>query len=142
MWGPGTRRDASVRALILSVLVATGLTFGGRESFGQRPSRPNILLLFADDQRADTIAAWGNPHIRTPNLDRLARRGASFRGNSCFGSNSGAVCVPSRAMLMSGGPWLAVPPAPPAGGLLPGRLRGAASRTFPPGKGPNGGGAV
>ena len=35
------------------------------------PRRPNVLVLFADDQRADTIAAWGNPHIRTPNLDRL-----------------------------------------------------------------------
>jgi hypothetical protein len=55
MRNPGSRRDASVRALIVSVLVATGLGFGGRESFGQRPSQPNTLLLFADDQRADTI---------------------------------------------------------------------------------------
>ena len=31
--------------------------------------RPNILFLFADDQRADTIAAHGNPAIKTPNLD-------------------------------------------------------------------------
>ena len=52
---------ASVRALIISVLVATGLGLGGRESFGQRPSRPNILLLFADDQRADTIGGVGQP---------------------------------------------------------------------------------
>ena len=64
--------------------------------------RPNILFLFADDQRADTIGAWGNPHIRTPHLDRLVARGFSFRGNYCFGGNSGAVCIPSRAMLMSG----------------------------------------
>ena len=34
-------------------------------------SKPNILLIFADDQRADTIAALGNPVIKTPNLDRL-----------------------------------------------------------------------
>ncbi|MGB4710766.1 MAG: hypothetical protein WBH28_20000, partial [Fuerstiella sp.] len=34
--------------------------------------RPNIIFLFADDQRADTIGAHGNPHIQTPNLDRLA----------------------------------------------------------------------
>jgi arylsulfatase A-like enzyme len=70
--------------------------------------RPNILLLFADDQRADTIAAWGNPHIQTPNLDGLVARGFSFRRNYCFGSNSGAVCVPSRAMLMSGRTWFHV----------------------------------
>ena len=37
--------------------------------------KPNILFIFADDQRADTIAALGNPIIKTPNLDRLARGG-------------------------------------------------------------------
>ena len=41
-------------------------------------SRPNVLFLFADDQRADTIAALGNPIIRTPNLDRLVRGGVAF----------------------------------------------------------------
>jgi arylsulfatase A-like enzyme len=64
--------------------------------------RPNILFLFADDMRADTIAAHGNPHIRTPTLDDLARRGFSFRNAYVFGGDSGAVCVASRAMLMSG----------------------------------------
>jgi len=65
-------------------------------------SRPNVLFLFADDMRADTIAAHGNPHIRTPTLDDLARRGVSFRNAYVFGGDSGAVCVASRAMLMSG----------------------------------------
>jgi len=64
--------------------------------------RPNILVLFADDMRADTIAAHGNPHIRTPHLDALARRGFSFRRAYVMGGDSGAVCVASRAMLMSG----------------------------------------
>ncbi|HRI14488.1 MAG TPA: sulfatase-like hydrolase/transferase, partial [Verrucomicrobiota bacterium] len=76
------------------------------------PSRattpPNILFLFADDQRADTIGAWGNPDIDTPRLDRLVRSGFSFRANYCFGGNSSAVCVPSRAMLMSGRTWFRV----------------------------------
>lgn len=58
--------------------------------------RPNILFLFADDMRADTIAAHGNPHIRTPYLDSLAASGFSFRANYSFGGNSGAVCVPGR----------------------------------------------
>ena len=68
-------------------------------------NRPNILFLFADDQRADTIGAWGNANIKTPNLDKLANAGCSFRGNYIFGGNSGAVCMPSRAMLMSGRTW-------------------------------------
>ncbi len=64
--------------------------------------RPNVLILLADDQRTDTIAALGNPHIRTPNLDRLVRQGTVFSRAYCMGSTQGAVCVPSRAMLMTG----------------------------------------
>ena len=40
--------------------------------------RPNILMLVTDDQRYDTIAALGNPHISKPNMDGLAARGMSF----------------------------------------------------------------
>ena len=65
-------------------------------------TRPNILFLFADDQRADTIAALGNPAIKTPNLDRLAHRGTAFNRAYMQGGFNGATCVPSRAMLLSG----------------------------------------
>jgi arylsulfatase A-like enzyme len=64
--------------------------------------RPSVLFLFTDDQRADTIAALGNPHIQTPNLDRLARSGFVFDNAYCMGSTMGAVCNPSRHMLLSG----------------------------------------
>jgi len=65
-------------------------------------SRPNILFLFADDQRADTIAALGNPVIKTPNLDRLAHAGLAFSRAYMQGGMNAATCVPSRAMLLSG----------------------------------------
>src|SRR5262245_26493065 len=101
-------------------------------------ARPNVLLLFADDQRADTIAAWGNPHIKTPNLDRLVQRGFSFPNNSGFGSNSGAVCVPSRAMLMTGRTWFDVKPTLQGAPLLPEVLRKGGYSTFATGKWHNG----
>jgi arylsulfatase A-like enzyme len=66
--------------------------------------RPNVLFIFADDQRADTIAALGNPVIKTPNLDRLVARGVSFERAYMQGGNNGATCVPSRAMLLSARP--------------------------------------
>lgn len=121
------------RLLVLS-LVLVGL-FTERTPAAERP---NVLLLFADDQRADTIAAWGNPHIRTPNLDALVRRGLSFRNNYCFGSNSGAVCVPSRAMLMSGRTWFDVKNDLSKVPLLPELLRTNGYTVFATGKWHNG----
>ena len=75
-------------------------------AFLQAKQRPNILFLFADDQRADTVAAHGNPYVHTPRLGQLAEEGFSFRKNNCAGSFSGAVCVASRAMLMTGQQWM------------------------------------
>ncbi len=60
--------------------------------------RPNILLLFTDQQRHDTISALGNSIIRTPTLDRLVREGTSF--NRCY--TPSPVCMPARASLMNG----------------------------------------
>ena len=69
----------------------------------KEPARPkNLLVLFSDDQRFDTIHALGNPEIRTPNLDRLAWEGFVFTHAFIMGGMQGAVCVPSRAMFLSG----------------------------------------
>jgi arylsulfatase A-like enzyme len=64
--------------------------------------RPNVLFLFNDDHRADALGAAGNPIVRTPHMDRLAARGLNFRRAYMQGGFTGATCVPSRAMLMSG----------------------------------------
>ncbi len=68
----------------------------------RRSTRPNIIVLFSDDQRFDTIRALGNETIQTPYLDSLVRMGTSFTNAYIMGGNSGAVCMPSRAMLLTG----------------------------------------
>ena len=84
-------------------LGAAGLAVSrGSQAKGEARTRPNILFLFTDDQRFDTIHALGNREIRTPNMDRLVERGTAFTHAHIMGSMSGAVCMPSRAMLMSG----------------------------------------
>jgi arylsulfatase A-like enzyme len=80
---------------LLSVLLAVTVSLSAA-------SAPNIVFIFADDQRADTIASLGNPVIKTPNLDRLVKRGVAFTRAYMQGGNGGATCVPSRAMLLSG----------------------------------------
>ncbi|QDU60382.1 Arylsulfatase [Planctomycetes bacterium Pan216] len=68
----------------------------------EETKRPNIIFLLSDDQRVDTITALGNDRIKTPNLDRLVRRGFIFDNTYCMGSMSAAVCAPSRAMILTG----------------------------------------
>ena len=97
-------------------------------------SRPNILFLFADDQRPDTVAAYGNSHIRTPNIDRLVHSGFNFRRAYCMGSTHGAVCQPSRAMLMSGRTLWRVPMNLKGVPLLPAVLARSGYVTFGTGK--------
>jgi arylsulfatase A-like enzyme len=82
---------------------AAGGEKAAQSSAGKRP--PSVIVLLSDDQRADTIHALGNPHIKTPALDALVERGAVCDRAYCMGSMQGAVCVPSRAMLLSGR-WL------------------------------------
>jgi arylsulfatase A-like enzyme len=64
--------------------------------------RPNVLFFFTDDQRFDTIHALGNDLIATPNLDWLVEHGTAFDNAYIMGGTSGAVCMPSRAMLWTG----------------------------------------
>jgi len=60
--------------------------------------RPNIILLFTDQQRWDTIHAAGNPVVRTPHLDRLLREGTWF----CNAYTPSPVCVPARCSMIYG----------------------------------------
>ncbi|MFW5743225.1 MAG: sulfatase-like hydrolase/transferase [bacterium] len=64
--------------------------------------RPNIVVLFTDDQRFDTIGALGHPVVRTPNIDALVERGTSFTNAHIPSGQVGAICMPSRAMLHTG----------------------------------------
>jgi choline-sulfatase len=70
-----------------------------RGSFKKMPlTRPDILFIMTDQQRFDTIAALGNSHIYTPNMDRLVRRGITFRNAyaTC------PVCVAARYTIRTG----------------------------------------
>lgn len=60
--------------------------------------RPNLLFIFTDEQRADTLAAYGNRKIQMPNLNRLARQSVVFERAYC----TQPVCTPSRSSLMTG----------------------------------------
>ena len=93
-----------VPVLLLTALCALSACAPNESGAGEntRAQSPNILFLFSDDQRADALGAYGNPYLETPHLDSLAKNGFNFGRAHIMGSHHGAVCAPSRAMLMSG----------------------------------------
>lgn len=62
----------------------------------------NVLIIYSDDQSYNTIRALGNNEIYTPNLDQLVKKGLAFRQAHVMGGHHGAVCMPSRVMMLTG----------------------------------------
>jgi arylsulfatase A-like enzyme len=78
-----------VLALLLSLVVAVPLSAA---------DKPNILLIITDQQHAQMMSCAGNPHVKTPAMDRLAARGVRFERAYC----ANPVCIPSRFSMMTG----------------------------------------
>jgi hypothetical protein len=86
----------------------TGLVFFGLAAFfplpgadaadAKVPAKPNVLFIAVDDLNHWVHYLGRNDQVKTPNLDRLARRGVRFTHAYC----AAPVCNPSRAALMSG----------------------------------------
>lgn len=97
------------RGLIQGLSLSVGLGLGGpgaaeapatTAQTGAAPRRPNLILFFPDELRADALACYGNPVTHTPNFDALARGGARFA--ECHVQNP--VCAQSRCSLLTGWP--------------------------------------
>ena len=91
------------RRLFLTESAAAGLALSGRTGWGGSRAKdsvrhPNILFVFADQLRADALSCYGDPNIKTPNLDRLAAEGALFN----HAISTFPVCSPYRAQLLYG----------------------------------------
>ena len=59
---------------------------------------PNVLFILCDDLRPAALGCYGSPHVKTPNIDRLADEGVRFENAFCTTS----LCSPSRASILSG----------------------------------------
>lgn len=96
-------RGASYALRMRSCAIGLAIAFLAACSAGVRDGHaterpPNIVLILTDNQSAWTLGCYGNPDIRSPNIDGLASDGMLFE--RCFSSN--AVCSPTRATLLTG----------------------------------------
>lgn len=104
-------------------------------------SRPNVIFILTDDQRADSLGILGNPNVKTPNMDRLIESGTFFSQTYIQGTMTQATCLPSRAMIMSGKSLFRAPMKLDEGKLLPESFKDAGYNTFATGKWHNGTGS-
>ena len=98
----------------------------------------NVLVIYTDDQRFNTIHALGNEAVKTPNFDALVQRGTAFTHAHTMGGLHGALCSPSRAMLMTGRPLFRLHATgdsiPPTHTMMPETFKKAGYVTFGTGK--------
>ena len=94
------RRFVTICLATAAMLASLSVSSRGYSAEAQRP---NILFIIVDDQSPFDLKVY-NPasELDTPHIDRLAREGMTFDGAHHMGSFSGAVCTPSRHMVMTG----------------------------------------
>ena len=63
-----------------------------------KTDKPNVVFILSDDQGPWAAGCYGNPEIRTPNIDKLARHGIKFNNFFC----TSPVCSPARASILTG----------------------------------------
>ena len=118
-----------------TIPLLAGLLFGASASGA---NRPNILHIHADDHRADGLHALGAPLLQTPHLDTLVEHGMVFTHCYTQGSMIGAVCLPSRTMMLTGRSLFRMPGVrEPARQSLAQQIGAAGYTTFHCGKGGN-----
>ena len=83
---------------VVAALAVTTLSEPGTPLQAADASRPNFVVVFADDQGYQDLGCFGSPDIETPNIDRMAREGARFTNFYV----SQAVCSASRTALLTG----------------------------------------
>ncbi|MFC1635651.1 sulfatase-like hydrolase/transferase [Planctomycetota bacterium] len=96
--GANLSRRGFIKAMSAGATVLATHGCAGISQTTRRRDKPNLLFLWTDEQRADTIAAYGNTRIHNPNLNRLSRESVIFRNAYV----TQPVCTPNRSAVMTG----------------------------------------
>jgi arylsulfatase A-like enzyme len=89
-------KSTSLLAFFASLLLASAAALDAADV--PKASRPNVIIILADDLGFGDLACYGHPKFKTPNLDRMAAEGAKLTHFNC----PMPFCAPTRASLMTG----------------------------------------
>jgi arylsulfatase A-like enzyme len=92
---PTTQRFAEAAGILCAILISGSLA---RPALAETVQKPNVIIIFTDDQGYQDVGCFGSPKIKTPELDRMAKEGRRFTSFYVAAS----ICSPSRAALMTG----------------------------------------
>jgi arylsulfatase A-like enzyme len=93
-------KNSSYRILIRFLLMGIFVAYHPAMTCGQgyqAQKKSNILFVLVDDMSWNGVSSFGNPHVSTPNIDRLAKEGMKF--NQAYVA---PVCTPTRGEFLSG----------------------------------------
>jgi arylsulfatase A-like enzyme len=92
-----------VKSFAIAFFVIMSLAGCKNEARKEVPKQPNFLFVLVDDESPFDLKIYnGRSILETPNIDKLAEQGMVFESARHMGSMNGAVCTPSRHMIMSG----------------------------------------
>jgi len=91
-------RKSMTRRNFMKGCAAGVSAFVSTKAFARENKRPNVVLVVSDDHGLETLGCYGNPVIKTPNLDALAAEGVRLTNAFC----TSASCSASRSVILSG----------------------------------------
>ena len=95
---PGEGRCGLAAGWLLCFALVALLPMVGNAKTAGEVMKPNVLFVLCDDLRSDALGCYGSKHVKTPNIDALARDGVRFANSFCTTS----LCSPSRASILTG----------------------------------------
>ena len=97
----GKMKNFSLYGVLFFLLIISGYTYQSTKDDRTNKhliEKPNIIYILADDLGYGDLGSYGQKHIQTPNLDRMAEQGMRFTQHY----SGSTVCAPSRSVLMTG----------------------------------------
>jgi N-sulfoglucosamine sulfohydrolase len=92
------KKQIRVKLIFTSIIAAMFIIAGFAFSDEEEQNKPNIVILMSDNHSWNHLGCYGDPVVKTPNIDKIAQQGIKFTNAFC----SAPSCTPARASMLTG----------------------------------------